>query len=275
MIKKVIQISDIHIPNIEDDKPFSELIDELVKQILISLNGFSKDEVRIVLNGDIFDFKNKTSPEANSMFYKLLNYLDKIAKTIIIAGNHDMLENNKKRKDAISPVFEISNAYTNTYYIDKILNYKSGFIEDENIIWVLYSIWDKFYGVNIDEIKKEHPNKKIIGLFHGEVIGSKNFNGRISESGIDSHKFIGCDVVMAGHIHKRQELKKNGVRIVYAGSLFQMNEGETITNHGFLNWNIEDMTYSCVDIKNEYSIYKFKISSYEDIYEDKERLINL
>ena len=75
--------------------------------------------------------------------------------------------------------------------------------------------------------------------------------------------------------HKFQEIKKNGVPIVYAGSLFQQDSGENTTGHGFVIWDIEKNKYTFHEVTNNYKIYKFKISSYDDIKEDNEKLINL
>lgn len=274
-IKKIIHIADVHIPNVEDDKPYSKMIENFIIECYKICSQYNKDEVRIVLAGDIFDFKNKVSPEANSIYFQLLNFLNTMATTIMIAGNHDMLENNKQRKDALSPIFEVEGAYKNIKYADKILNYKSGYIVDNNIVWVLYSIWERYQRPNIEEIKEKYPNHKILGLFHGEIPGAKTDIGRVSEKGVDVNSFIGCDAVLCGHIHKRQEVRKNGVPMVYAGSLFQKDAGENVTGHGFIEWNVEDLTYKNHDVENDYSIYKFKISSYEDVEDDIERLVNL
>ena len=78
---------------------------------------------------------------------------------------------------------------------------------------------------------------------------------------------------------KRQELKKNGVKIVYCSSIKQKEFGETITGHGYVLWDISDYeepTYECVDIPNENGGYfQFEINSIDDIKEDREELINL
>jgi DNA repair exonuclease SbcCD nuclease subunit len=79
---------------------------------------------------------------------------------------------------------------------------------------------------------------------------------------------------MAGHIHKFQEIKKEGVPIVYAGSLFQQDSGENITGHGYVVWNMEDMTYKHVEIENNYRIFKFKINDFNAFKEDKEEILN-
>lgn len=276
MIKRIIQVADLHIPNTSNsDRPFSEMIKELAGEILLEIKDFKKEEVRIVIVGDVFEKKIKADNESKDLFHELLNYLDAMAKTIIVAGNHDMLENNQDRMDSISPTFKINGVYPNIVYADKILNYKSGYIKDDNIIWVLYSMFDKFAKPNIDGLKNENPENKIIGLYHGDIAGAVTDIGRMSEKGIDTDDFKECDCVMAGHIHKYQTIKKNGVPIVYAGSVFQCDSGENTTGHGFVIWNIDTMKYTLHEVKNLYKTYKFEISSYDDIKNDEEQLINL
>ena len=225
--------------------------------------------------GDIFHQKIKTTNEAKRMFHEMLNYLNEMGQTLVFAGNHDMLENNTDRVDSITPTFEIDNVYPNITYADKELDYRSGIIEDENVVWVLYSMHDKFEAPDLSNIRSDYPEHKVIGLYHGEVVGAVTDLGRMSESGIDTKNFSECDCVMAGHIHKFQEIKKNGVPIVYSGSLFQQDAGENVSMHGFVVWDLETMKYRHISVENDYNIYKFSIGSYDDIKEDKEKLLNL
>lgn len=274
MVKKIFHISDIHIPNSEDNRPYSEMIDVFLKDIVTQVIscGCSKDEIRIVVVGDIFQQKIKASNEAKMTFHKMLNVLNSLAKTIIVAGNHDMLENNTDRMDSITPTFEIEGAYPNISYIDKELGYKSGCVVDDNVIWTLYSMFDKFKKPVLPKKKKGNI---VVGLYHGDVAGAVTDTGRMTEDGIDTDDFEQCDCVMAGHIHKYQELKKNGVPVVYPSSLFQQNTGENISMHGYVIWNIETMEHTFHEVPNDYRIYKFEITSYEDIDNDVERLTNL
>ena len=274
MIKKVIHIADIHIPNSEEARPFSKMLERFLVELNEEVKNNNRDEVRIVIAGDIFEQKNKSSKEADDMFHYMLNYLNVIAHTIIIAGNHDMLENNLNRTDAMTPTFNIANVYENITYLDKELQYKSGKIIDDNVIWVLYSMFDKFKCPDIKGIKEAYPNHRIIGLYHGSINGAVTDIGQQMDNGIDTNIFDECDCVMAGHIHKHQELKRNGVPIVYAGSLFQKDMGENITGHGFVVWDLENMTYKLHEVTNDYRMYKFRITDYEDITEDREKLIN-
>lgn len=275
MIKKIIHISDLHIPNSETDRPYSKMLERFLGELYAEIKDFNQEELRIVLAGDIFHQKIKTSNEAKEMFHVLLNFLNAIGKTIIFAGNHDMLENNRDRKDSLSPTFAIKGVYNNITFIDKELDYKSGIIMDDNVIWVLYSIFDKFKQPDMLGLRTEYPNHKIIGLYHGNLPGATTDVGAIIDKGVDSEIFNECDCVMAGHIHKFQEIKHNGVPVVYAGSLFQQDCGENITGHGYVLWDLDTMTYKHKEVSNDYKTYKFQISSYEDIANDEERLINL
>lgn len=275
MIKKVFHIADLHIPNTEDNRPYMDMIKQALAELLKETKKCKKDEFRIVIAGDIFHNKIKTTNEAKTIFHETLNFLNAMGKTIIIAGNHDMLENNHDRIDSISPTFDIKGVYPNITYADKVLKYKSGYIKDDNVIWALYSMYDKFAKPNIDGLREQNPDCKIIGLYHGDIVGAVTDAGRMSENGIDTNVFKECDCVMAGHIHKFQEIKKNGVPIVYAGSLFQQNGGENTTGHGFLIWDLETNKYEHHEVTNNYKTYRFKITSYDDVKEDIEKLLNL
>ena len=276
MVRKIIHIADLHIPNsTTSDRPFGEMLKQLAGELMLETKGFKKEEIRIVIVGDIFEKKIKADNESKDLFHEFMNYINAIGKAIIVAGNHDMLENNQDRMDSISPTFSIKGVYPNITYADRVLNYKSGYIKDDNIIWVLYSMFDKFMKPNIDGLKEKNPDCKLIGLYHGDVAGAVTDIGRMSEKGIDTNDFKECDCVMAGHIHKFQTIKKNGVPIVYAGSVFQCNSGENTTGHGFVIWDVETMKYSLHEVTNPYKTYKFEISSYEDVKNDDEILINL
>jgi hypothetical protein len=74
------------------------------------------------------------------------------------------------------------------------------------------------------------------------------------------------------------EKKKIKIRkiipIVYPSSLIQQNYGEKIGKHGFLTWDVANLTYEEHDIKTNYGFYQFKIESIDDIENNKEILTN-
>ena len=199
--------------------------------------------------------------------------IEEIAPVVIIAGNHDLLVENASRLDTISALFNVAE-FKNSKYLDMMLDYKSGCVVDDNVIWAVYSIFDNYAKPDLSDIKEEYPDSKVIGLYHGMIVGATFNNGSVVDDGLNGDAFSGCDCVMAGHIHKRQDLKRGNVKIVYPSSLIQQTFGETVSQHGFTVWNIEDMTYEHIDLDTEYGLYDIEISKIEDIYEDNERLIN-
>jgi DNA repair exonuclease SbcCD nuclease subunit len=190
--------------------------------------------------------------------------------------------NNTGRVDSLSPLFEIG-SYKQVYFLDKELGLQSGIYKDDNIAWCLYSSFTGFNTPDINVHKEaekgtDNPAEIYVGVIHGDVNGAITTTNRVTENGLDPGIFDGCDFVIAGHIHKRQEIKKNGVRIVYCSSIRQRDMGESINGHGFVVWDTEDaedIEYKYVDIPNPNGgFYKFVVNDISDIQNDKEELLN-
>lgn len=283
MITKIIACSDIHIPSLKG-------IDELKETLTVFIDKCKKivkdedgpENVRIVVAGDIFHNKLAITNESILCAHWFFSELDKICKTFIVIGNHDFLMNNTGRVDSLSPLFEIG-SYKQVYFLDKELGLQSGIYKDDNIAWCLYSSFTGFNTPDINVHKEaekgtENPAEIYVGVIHGDVNGAITTTNRVTENGLDPGIFDGCDFVIAGHIHKRQEIKKNGVRIVYCSSIRQRDMGESINGHGFVVWDTEDaedIEYKYVDIPNPNGgFYKFVVNDISDIQNDKEELLN-
>lgn len=279
MITKIISCADIHIPALKKIPELHPYLEQFIKQCKdIVKKEKDASKVRVVVAGDIFDDKititNESMLEANWFFSELNN----ICKTYVFAGNHDFLMNNMSRVDSLTPLFEIGK-YNNIVYVDRELEYKSGIIRDDNVSFCLYSSFESFKTPDIvaDKELTNGINMMYVGLIHGDINGAVSPTARLTENGIDPIVFDGCDFVIAGHIHKRQEIKKNGVKIVYCSSLKQKDFGESVTGHGFVLWTIDedDYSYKFVDLKyNDNAFYKFAIKSIDDLKDDREELLN-
>lgn len=271
MIQKIIACADLHIRNLrridEYQMQFAKFIDEC-KAIA------EKEETIIVVAGDIFHNKIDISAEGYALAAWFFRELDKIAPTYVIAGNHDM-SRNMERLDPLSMLFSVT-SFKNIHYLDKDLEYQSGCYIVDNITLAVYSSFDNFARPNIEEYHIKYPENTIVGVFHGDINGGKSDAGYICENGFNASMFDGCDFVIMGHVHKRQELTYNGIPIVYCGSLIQQNHGENLSGHGFVVWNVDDSTYEKKDILNkDFGYYTFTIDNSEDIDNNKEEIINL
>ena len=273
MVKCVIHSADIHLRLFQRMEEYNEQLSTFINHCSDIASEYDKDEVRIVIAGDLFHNKNNISPEQITLASSFIRQLQNIAKTIVISGNHDLVVNNASRMDAMTSLFNASQ-FDNAFFFDGILNYESGIIVDDNITWAVYSVFDDFSRPDIENAISENPDNTVIGLYHGSVIGASLNNGTVMDSGLSKDAFKGCDIVMAGHIHKRQEIKCCDAILLYPGSLIQQDFGETVTQHGFAIWDIEKKTYNIVDMPSSYNLYKFSIKSIDDVDQDQELLIN-
>ena len=274
MIKLVIHCSDIHIRAKMRFDEYTQQLQKFIERCKELSSKYDKDEVRIVIAGDLVHQKNTITPELMVFTSAFIRQLEQIAKVIVIAGNHDLIVNNTDRKDTITSLFETA-AFTNAFFLDYELDFQSGYIIDDNITWAVYSIYQDYFVPDLTQAKKDFPENKVIGLYHGMINGVKLDNSKVSDCGTNKDIFIDCSCVMAGDIHKRQELtNSNNTKIVYPGSLIQQTFGETISNHGFAMWDIENNTVTYEDIESDYNLLSLRINTLDDIKNNKEILLN-
>jgi DNA repair exonuclease SbcCD nuclease subunit len=258
MIKKLVHFSDLHIRLFKDHDLYRSILNDMLNQF----REIQPD--RIVFTGDLVHSKNQMTPELIEFVAWTLTECSKIAKTVLIIGNHDFLENNMSRLDALTPIID-------SLQDENIAYLKSrGEYEDENVDWVVFSLMDHNIPPDI-----EKTGRVKIGLFHGPVQGLTTDIGYKFDSGFDSDKFKGCDLVLCGDIHKRQVFNIPGGKKAYmVGSTIQQNYGETLKNHGYGIYDVINDTYEFVDLENPKPFLSFKIKSFEDILNGDERLAN-
>jgi len=261
MVKKILHIADIHIRTYKRHDEYREQFDKFYEI------ARSEKPDRIVIAGDIVHQKIQMTPELIKIVVEFIVECSKIAKVVILIGNHDFLANNHDRLDALTPII-------NTLKLDNVEYFtKSGVHEDENIIWIPISLYDDNQVIGFDPKNKEE-GKTYIGLFHSPVTGTKTDLGFEFSDVYSQNNFAGMDWVLCGDIHKRQVLREKSPTIIMVGSLIQQNYGETISKHGFCLIDIESGNYEFKDIESEYGYYQFKITSVDDIEKGEEKLMN-
>jgi len=259
MVNKIVHFSDLHLRLFKDHDLYRQIITDMLEKF----KEIKPD--RIVFTGDLVHSKNQMTPELIEIVAWVLTECTKIAKTVLIPGNHDFLNNNLNRLDALTPIIDSLDNSEIVYYRDR------GIYEDENISWCVYS---QFQGNIPPEISDAKGYK--IGLFHDPIQGLTTDTGYdFGDHAYDINKFKGLDIVLCGDIHKRQVIDIPGGKKAYmVGSTIQQNFGEKVRNHGFGIYNVEKDEYEFVDLVNPRPFLTFKITDIEDLEHGTEKLTN-
>jgi DNA repair exonuclease SbcCD ATPase subunit len=247
-LKKIFHIADVHIRNIKRHKEYRLVFDKMFQEI----RKRGTDDSLIYLAGDIAHAKLEMSPELIKEISWLFTECSKHCPTILIAGNHDCNMNNTDRLDVLTPIVAALNL-PNFYYLKDTQVWNYG-----GVGFSVFSIFDnKHNWPKADDI----DTKTKIALFHGPVDHSQTDVGYVvSSRHFTVDMFDGYDLALLGDIHKRQEMiSPAGCKVVYAGSLIQQSFGESVSGHGFLIWNLDNLTYEAIDIPNDYGYYTLNV----------------
>ena len=289
-ITNIIHISDIHIRNgnavicryDEYNCVFSNLINDL--KHLENLNT-----TVVVITGDTFHHKSKVETPGIKLFNKLMKDLSNLCYTYIILGNHDF-----KQEDVESSI-DFLDAFKSNFNDRIEFLENTGLYKASNVLFGLFSVKDSLKigaGSGAIDILPEFPkpitdDNEIdtkIALFHGSIISSKISNTRALEDGYPFEWLdVGYDLALLGDVHLRQQLirKRSNLIACYASSLIQQNFGEELLNHGFIDWNLKNKSFTFHNVKNEFGFLKlqFKNNSFfldetdisiEDALKDKD-----
>lgn len=269
-IRKIIHLADIHIRTYRLHEEYKDSFKEFIGQLTELVKDYAPNELRIAIAGDLVHQKIIISNEQLILGTWLIQELEKIAPVIIIAGNHDMLENNKDRMDSITPMVQFLPKANINYFKE------SKCYLDDNVVWCVYSIFEDNMRPDIESARAQFgADKTYVGLYHAPLINAKTDVGYVFDHGAGLDIFEGCDMVLLGDIHKRQSFNHKGIQIAYPSSLIQQNFGENVSKHGFLIWDVETKTFTEHDVENKYPMIIIKIKSLEDLDNNTEVIANL
>jgi DNA repair exonuclease SbcCD nuclease subunit len=160
MIKKIIHIADLHFRTFKRHQEYREQSEKFFSEIDSLLKEYSKDEIRIAILGDLVHQKITISNELSMILSWFLNECALRCKTIVIPGNHDLLENNTDRLDSITPIVEMMRNENIVYLKNSICHL------DDNIVWCPYSMIEENSRPDIEESKDKYGlNNQIIRDF--------------------------------------------------------------------------------------------------------------
>ena len=246
MVIKIAHLADIHIKNNRREE-YANVFQKLYDSLRENSPNI------IVIAGDVFDDKMKASALNIKDVSEFLQALTMIAPCVMIPGNHDTNCLNPGSYDLLTPI---------------VINHKelqpprliywreSGVYHAHDILWTVIAPDGEQPSIE-DEISKKQLLQKVphICLLHEEVNGARlpnnqNLNGfKLSITALRRY-----DIVMAGHIHVRQQFSLN---MAYCGSLIQQTIGESHLSHGYILWSIDNIpnvntvTFKEIDIHND------------------------
>ena len=263
-VNKIIHIADIHIRLYKRHDEYRKVFDQFFDEIR------DTDVDRIVIAGDVVHSKNQMTPELISMVTYLLAGCAKIAKTVIIPGNHDLLVNNLDRMDALTPIIEAMDNDNLVYYKD------TGCYLDENVVWCVYSQLDGNIRPQIERAKIKYGlEKKYIGLYHDPIAGLITDVGFEFLDSTTVDVFDGLDYTLCGDIHRRQVLYTSDDRpVIQVGSMIQQSFAESVEHHGYCIIKLDVDNFSFKNLDYSTGFYTFEISSLEDLEGGSERILN-
>ena len=257
-IETICHISDIHIRKVPTR---NEEYEKVFKNLITSLKKEKPD--RIIVVGDLVHDHLNLQGEQLLMAYNFLSSLSKIAPVRVTRGNHDIYKRNLNRVDSVEAIVKMLDDPNVIYYN------KTGFYEDENIVWAVWhhgehknNPWATKEGKKID---KSLDNKMYIDLFHDPINGCKTVTGfdMVSHTYYKLKDFKG-DYSMVGDIHLQQYLDEAKTK-AYCGSLISQDVSEGDDNfHGYLLWDIKNRDVKEISIYNEHSFKNIKLSPYTD-----------
>ena len=250
MIELVVHCGDIHIHKDTRLEEYRQVFDTFYNK----LRELKPD--RIVVNGDTWNDWVELKSDGFLLLGEFLNKLSHISKVIVTLGNHDFTKKNLNKTDTIKAVTTLLDN-NNIIYYDK-----TGFYDDENVVWSVWGHADRGNPWKDYPITKD-KTKTYIDLYHDPINNVKLYNGTTyTKSNIPSIKDLKGDISMLNDIHLFQAFE-NGTK-AYSSSLIQQNWGEDPVNHGFLIWSISNKKFEFITIPNDHGFINLYINEMTD-----------
>lgn len=201
--KTVLVVGDLHIGVNKNNVQFFDTalqyarwIDEVCK---------AKGIDTIVQLGDVFHNREALHSLAMNCANDFFNILQEY--TIhIVSGNHDSLYNETSDVNSL----KLLNRWPNITIHEKVTT----------IDGITYCGW----GTKLTDI----PIRQKIIFGHFDIRGFYMSSTKLSEHGFNASDLMArCDLLMTGHYHKYQTRKYGDSRLIYTGSAYQLNWGES------------------------------------------------
>lgn len=209
MSVKVIAIGDPHIKT-DNIKEVDLFIERLIDLITERKPNF------VVVLGDILHTHERLHTDALNKAYEMITKLKEICFTVVLVGNHDMVNNSIFLTD--DHWMNGMKEWDNVKIVDKPWSYEC---EGKTFVMAPYVFPGRFE----ECLNRVEDWKLVDGIFaHQEFKGCK-MGAIVSEVGDDWD--LDYPFVISGHIHSNQRIQEN---VYYPGSAMQHAFGESTKN---------------------------------------------
>jgi DNA repair exonuclease SbcCD nuclease subunit len=240
MIKnsKIGLFTDIHIGLSQDSQLWHNTVLDFAKWS--SQKFLEKGINDIIICGDIFHNRSEISVATLDTAKKFFDYF-KDFQLYILAGNHDSFFKNHSKVNSIS----LLDGWSNIKIIDNDVTEIK--IKDKKAVLVPW-------GTNYENI----PVADII-FGHFEIVSFYMNTYKVCEHGMSSNDlFKKAKTIVSGHFHKKDHRKYDNGEIVYLGSPYQQNFGDTLDERGIYIYDIENNDFEFIE--NDISPKYYKLS---------------
>lgn len=239
--KKIGLFSDIHLGLAQDSKQWHDISLNFAKWA--SKQFHEKGIKQILIPGDIFHNRSEIGVNTLAVAKEFFDSFKEF-EIFISTGNHCCFFKNNSTVNSIS----ILDGWNNIKIFDKdpvILTYKNKKIS--MIPW----------GIDYDQIPKTD-----ICIGHFEISSFYMNSYKVCEHGMESKQlFKKAPLIISGHFHKKDDRKYDKGRIVYLGSPFQHNFGDTGDARGIYVLDLENNELEFIE--NTISPKHIKVSTKE------------
>jgi len=203
-----------------------------------------------IQTGDLFEIRNPTLEHMAIADAAIKRLSRANIATFIIMGNHDY---KRAGTGYTSSILSLSSADLPNVKIlidPKVIHFTSARNESVNLFLLPYRDRRLFPGKNNGEQSESLGNdiKKMIASVRNKdpiiAVGHNFFyEGSYQEYGgsevmLDPNRFVGCDIVMMGHLHQAKFLSGTPMPCVYTGSMERTNFGDINIKKTFIDYNI-------------------------------------
>lgn len=224
-MSKVAIVGDIHIGNNKNNPIFHDIVLKYGEWLKKELNDRGIDTIWQL--GDIFHDRVSINLLTLNTAYKFFDILQNFNITIVV-GNHDSFYLHNSSIHSLS----FLKKWPNIFVADVPVVTKDG---------VALCPW----GTSINDI-----NKNKITLGHFEIQAFAMNANKICTKGLRALDLMNkCDILFSGHFHKPQERQYDGKPLIYAGSCFQQNWGESGEDKFFYILDTETLEYEKIENK--------------------------